>query len=211
MPVKTKETRTMTTPMEVREATTDKPATIEGYALKFNCDSEPMGWLTRFRERIDPHALDNADMTNAVALFNHDQNQILGRNGVNLELSVDDTGLKYVLTPPDTQLGRDLVENVRAGIISQSSFAFSITDDSDAEKWTRDGDAEAPYNRLIRMIDRIYDVSPVTTPAYPDTEVKLGTRSLDQLKALEQPPKWQQERQKMLNELKREDLLRGLF
>ncbi|MGV7699684.1 HK97 family phage prohead protease, partial [Mycobacterium kansasii] len=84
---------------------------------------------------------------NVVALFNHDQNQVLGRTGINLQLSVDDTGLKYTLTPPDTQLGRDLLENIRQGIISQSSFAFTIPDDTDAQKWTRDGDVEAPYNR----------------------------------------------------------------
>jgi HK97 family phage prohead protease len=200
----TKEIRTTTTPMEIREATDDQPMVIEGYALKFNRASSPMGFGEyTFREQIDPHALDNADMRNAVALFNHDQSQVLGRNGVNLELSVDETGLRYVLTPPNTQLGRDLVENVRAGIISQSSFAFTIPDDSDAEKWTRDGDAEAPYNRLIRSIDHIYDVSPVTTPAYPDTEVKVGARSLDAVKALDLPPKWQIEREKMI-------LLQGL-
>ena len=194
-----KEIRTMVTPMEIREATKDQPTVIEGYALKFNRASDPLGFGEyKFREKIDPHALDNADMRNVVALFNHDQSQVLGRTGVNLELSVDETGLRYKLTPPDTQLGHDLVENVREGIISQSSFAFTIPDDSDAEKWTRDGDAEAPYNRLIRSIDHIYDVSPVTTPAYPDTEVKVGARSLDAVKALNVPPKWQLEREKLL-------------
>lgn len=194
-----KEIRMMATPMEIREATGEQSEVIEGYALKFNRDSEPMGFDEyRFRERIDPHALDNADMRNAVALFNHDQSQVLGRNGVNLELSVDETGLRYKLTPPNTQLGRDLVENIRSGIISQSSFAFTIPDDSDAEKWARDGDAEAPYSRTIRVIDRIYDVSPVTTPAYPDTEVKVGARSLNAVKSLDAPPEWQRKRQKLI-------------
>ena len=45
--------------------------------------------------------------------------------------------LKYTLTPPDTQLGRDLLENVRQGIISQSSFAFTIAPDKDAQKWQK--------------------------------------------------------------------------
>lgn len=189
----------MVAPMQLREATDSAPLAIEGYALKFNKRSEPLGIGDfQFREQIDSHALDDADMTNVVALFNHDQSQVLGRTGINLELSVDEVGLRYQLTPSDTQLGRDLVENVRAGIITQSSFAFTIPDDSDAEKWTRDGDAEAPYNRLIRSIDHIYDVSPVTTPAYPDTEVKVGARSLDAVKALDAPPQWQRERQKLI-------------
>jgi HK97 family phage prohead protease len=202
-----KEIRATTIPMEIREATEETPATIEGYALKFNKASEPMGFGDyRFREQIDPHALDKADLSNVVALFNHDQSQVLGRTGVNLDLSVDETGLRYVLTPPNTSLGKDLVENVRAGIISQSSFAFTIPDNSDAQKWTRDGDADAPYNRLIRSIDHIYDVSPVTTPAYPDTEVKVGSRSLDAIKALDTPPEWQEQRQKLL----KKSLLEGL-
>ncbi len=194
-----KEIRTMVTPMEIREATKDQPTVIEGYALKFNRASDPLGFGEyKFREKIDPHALDNADMRNVVALFNHDQSQVLGRTGVNLELSVDETGLRYKLTPPDTQLGHDLVENVREGIISQSSFAFTLPDDPDSDEWTKDGDDEAPYSRLIRSIDHIYDVSPVTTPAYPDTEVKVGARSLDAVKALNVPPKWQLEREKLI-------------
>lgn len=193
------EIRMTATPMEIRDGENDQPTVIEGYALKFSRDSDPMGFGEyRFREQIDPHALDDADMSNVVALFNHDQSQVLGRTGVNLELTVDETGLRYKLTPPNTQLGHDLVENVRAGIISQSSFAFTIPDDSDAQKWTRDGDADAPYNRLIRSIDHIYDVSPVTTPAYPDTEVKIGARSLNAIKALDAPPKWKQEREKLM-------------
>lgn len=192
------EIRMMATPMQIREAEDDEPTVIEGYALKFNRDSDPLGsGEYSFREKIDPHALDNADMNNVVALFNHDQSQVLGRTGVNLELSVDETGLRYKLTPPNTQLGRDLVENVRAGIISQSSFAFTIPDGDKAQEWTRSGDESVPYNRLIRSIDHIYDVSPVTTPAYPDTEVKIGARSLDAIKALSAPPKWKREREKL--------------
>lgn len=206
-----KEIRMAVAPMQIRDGDDDHPTVIDGYALKFNRKSDPMGFGDySFREQIDPHALDNADMSNVVALFNHDQNQVLGRTGINLQLSVDDTGLKYTLTPPDTQLGRDLLENVRQGIISQSSFAFTIPDDTDAQKWTRDGDAEAPYNRLIRSIDHIYDVSPVTTPAYPDTEVKVGARSLDQIKALDQPLEWEIKRRKMLYQLNKEDLLKGI-
>ena len=163
-----------------------------------------------FREHIDPHALDNTDMSNVVALFNHDQNQVLGRTGVNLELTVDETGLKYTLTPPDTQLGRDLLENVRQGIISQSSFAFTIAPDKDAQKWQKSNERGVKYDRTINNIDHLFDVSPVTTPAYPDTEVKVGARSLEQIKSLDQPLEWELKRRKMLYQLNKEDLLKGI-
>ncbi|MDN6222858.1 MAG: HK97 family phage prohead protease, partial [Lacticaseibacillus paracasei] len=51
---------------------------------------------------------------------------------------------------------------------------------------------------------------PVTTPAYPDTEVKVGARSLEQIKALDQPPEWKLKRRKMLHQLNKEDLLKGI-
>ncbi|WP_420806847.1 HK97 family phage prohead protease [Schleiferilactobacillus perolens] len=211
MALPSKEIRMTATPVTVREGDDDHPAVIEGYALKFNRASEVMGGGLNFRESIDPHALDKTDMRNVVALFNHDQSQVLGRTGVNLELTVDETGLKYSLTPPNTQLGRDLVENIRAGIISQSSFAFTIAPDKDAQKWEKSNERGVKYHRIIRSIDHLYDVSPVTTPAYPDTEVTIGARSLEDIKALDAPPEWQVERDKLVKELKREALNRGLF
>ena len=206
-----KELRMTATPMQIRDGDDDHPAVIEGYALKFDRQSEIMGsGELSFREHIAPHALDNADMSNVVALFNHDQNQVLGRTGVNLELTVDETGLKYRLTPPDTQLGRDLLENVRQGIISQSSFAFTIAPDKDAQKWQKSSERGVKYERTINNIDHLFDVSPVTTPAYPETEVKVGARSMEQIKALDQPPEWELKRRKMLYQLNKEDLLKGI-
>ena len=91
----TKELRMTATPMQIRDGDEKHPTVIEGYALKFDRKSEIMGGGEfGFREHIDRHALDNADMSNVVALFNHDQNQVLGRTGVNLELTIDDNGLK---------------------------------------------------------------------------------------------------------------------
>lgn len=207
----TKELRMTATPMQIRDGDEKHPTVIEGYALKFDRKSEIMGGGEfSFREHIDRHALDNADMSNVVALFNHDQNQVLGRTGVNLELTIDDTGLKYTLTPPDTQLGRDLLENVRQGIISQSSFAFTIAPDKDAQKWQKSSERGVKYERTINNIDHLFDVSPVTTPAYPDTEVKVGARSMEQIKALEEPPEWEVKRRKMLNDLRKEELLKGI-
>jgi phage head maturation protease len=79
--MKDKEQRFLTTSVELRTAEGENGVEyIEAYALKFNRESDVLGWWTPFVEKIDPRALDNADMSNVVALFNHSQNHVLGRN-----------------------------------------------------------------------------------------------------------------------------------
>lgn len=135
---------------------------IEGYAVVFNKDSENLGG---FIERVDPSALDDVLNDDTVALLNHDQNFVLARNGITLKLSKDKTGIKYGFDAPNTTAGNDLLENVRLGNISKSSFAFTVEKDS----WEVKDDG--PDVRTILKVKRLYDVSPVTYPAYPDTTV----------------------------------------
>lgn len=207
------ETRITSMPLKIRSLENNKTEIIEGYALKFNQLSEILGGQFGFRESIDSKALDNADLQNVVALFNHDQNQILARTGVNLDLFVDDVGLKYRFTPPKTQLGNDLVENVRSGLITQSSFAFTIPTSDDAETWEETDSPQYRYNRKILKIERIYDVSPVTFPAYPSADVKISARSksaIDKLNAKKKTPKWVKEKRQLLKQIEIEDILRGI-
>ena len=210
-----KEIRQVTTKIELRTEGTesDPEEIIEGYALKFNRDSSVLGGWVRFIERIDEHALDNADMSNVVATFNHDNNQVLGRSNVNLDLTVDNIGLKFRVKPTDTSYAKDLMANIRSGVINQCSFAFTIPESDDAQEWSDADQDGVDYYREIRQIDKIYDVSVVTTPAYPDTEATVGQRSLDMLKK-KQAEKESREleplREKMLLELEREQLLRDL-
>ena len=172
-----------------------------------------MGGFVRFVEHIAPGALDNTDMSNVVATINHDQNQVLGRSGVNLTLIPDKTGLKFSVKPTDTTFARDLITNIKAGVINQCSFAFTVADNEDAQEWqdsTRDG---IDYERTIRQIDHLYDVSVVTTPAYPDTVATVGQRSIDMVKRMQtnhEKEAVQQERRKMLRELERQELLNSL-
>lgn len=137
--------------------------TIRGYAAVFQSDSELLGGS--FVERISPEAFDNADMSDVRALFNHDPNFVLGRTTNNtLKLDIDERGLRYTITPPDTQLVRDLViEPMRRGDISQSSFGFTLIED----EWDESG--EYPVRTLTR-IGEVMDISPVTFPAYTQTE-----------------------------------------
>lgn len=70
-----KEIRSISSTLELRAAEGSEKEVITGYALKFNRWSSVLGgW---FKEIIDPRALDQADMTNVVALFNHDESKVL--------------------------------------------------------------------------------------------------------------------------------------
>lgn len=157
---------------EVRaEQQSDQPTRIIGYGSVFNSRSEP---LWGFREIIKPGAFDDVLTNDVRALFNHDPNFILGRSAANtLALSVDDRGLQYNIVAPDTQTIRDLViAPMMRGDINQSSFAFQVA--RDGEDWYQDD--EGIVIREISKFSRLYDVSPVTYPAYQDAD--SGVRSM---------------------------------
>jgi len=161
-----KEIRTLTGSVEVREAA-DKNPVIEGYAAVFNDETVIGG---QFAERVAPGAFEGARMDNTVALFNHDINQPLARVGRGLEISVDERGLKYRFEVGNQSYAKDLVENIRMGNVSTSSFGFTVRDD----EWERRDDG---LNlRTIKEVDLLFDVSPTTQGAYPTTEV--GLRSM---------------------------------
>lgn len=153
---------------EEREGAKDEN-TIVGHAAVFNKDSEDFGgWI----ERVAPGAFDDVLNDDAIAALNHEPSLVFGRNGKNVKLSVDKTGLRYVVRLPDTQLARDLKQLIKDEIITQSSFAFTVRQ----QQWEHFKDK--PSIRTIVKVDRLYDVSPVTYPAYPDTTV--ATRCLQE-------------------------------
>lgn len=163
----------VTTGLEVRymNQEDEEKRTLSGYAIKFN-DVTTIG--DQFREQVTSTALEGVDMSNTFALFNHDWSSPLGRAGRNMNLTVDDTGLRVDIDLPDTSMARDLAELVKNDIVGGMSFGFTIADDS----WTRDD--EMPL-RTINKIDRLYEVTFTPIPAYPTTEVAL--RNLEQATA----------------------------
>ena len=167
----------------------DAKRKVRGYAAVFNADSENLGGDTyRMIERIEPGAFDDVLKDDVRALFNHDANLILARSKAGagtLSLGVDERGLWYEFEAPDTQAGRDLLVSLQRGDVDQSSFAFTVR--KEGQKWeeeTRDGVTTA--RRTIKKVSRLYDVSPVTYPAYPDASAAL--RSLEQHRAAQTPP-----------------------
>lgn len=159
-----KEIRYITGDVEVR-AGSEGDRTIEGYAFKYNRESKNLGG---FNEVILPGSLDEADLDDVVGLFNHRMDNILGRNtSGTLELENDEVGLKYRINVANTSVGNDVLELVKRGDVSGSSFAFSLA--PEGETWEER--ANALPLRKIKSFQRIYDVSPVTDPAYADTSV----------------------------------------
>jgi len=127
-------------------------------------------------ERIMPGAFDDIGSDDVRGLFNHSALHILGRNvSGTLKLDVDETGLRYDITLPDTQVGRDLVETISRGDVSGSSFAFRVVDDNWSTSTT--DEVEVTVREVFKV--KTFDVGPVTYPAYTGTSTDVANRSLD--------------------------------
>lgn len=168
------ERRTLTQPVEFRSAG-DRQLTATGYASVFNRRSVNLGG---FVEVVSPTAFNKTVKEADVrALFNHDPSKLLGRSSAGtLRLGVDATGLHYELDLPDTTDGRDVAVLLERGDITGSSFGFRMIEDEWGE--TEDG---FPERTLLSVALR--DISPVTYPAYPDSEAAL--RSLAEARSLD--------------------------
>ncbi len=150
---------------------------VYGYAALYDNTTRIMDW---YDEEIAQGAFDSAQMDDVRALFNHDPNLLLARTkSGTLSLSVDERGLKYEFEAPNTSAGNDLLEMLRRGDVSQSSFAFTIA----GEEWIEEKGMKP--KRRITKVERLYDVSPVTYPAYPDTTA--AKRSFDHWKEKHAP------------------------
>lgn len=162
---------------EIKKAKSDESRTVEGYALVFNKHSRDLGGFT---EVIEPTALEGVlEKSDILCLLNHNEDRgILARSKYgegSLELVIDEVGLKYRFEAPSTTLGDELLEGLRRGDISTSSFAFTIEKDT----WTKGENGS--YLRTINQFNELYDVSPVYKEAYPDTSVAL--RKMQELSA----------------------------
>ena len=186
-----RESRFLSASVELRKAdnNTQESNRVFGYAAKFQLESENLGSDEyQFREIIMPGAFDDVLNDDVRALVNHDSSLILARskNGEgSLRIGVDEVGLWYEFEAPDTQVGRDLVTSIARGDIDQSSFSFRVG--KDGQKWEekREGDGPTIIKRTITKVSRLFDVSPVTYPAYPDATVAL--RSLQEFQEANPP------------------------
>ena len=142
---------------EVRAAGDDS-LVVEGYASNFDVEYD----LGYFKESVARGAFDDVMQDDVRFLLNHTGAPLARTTNGTLELSVDQTGLKYRAALADTQDGRDLYKLIKRGDITQSSFAFTI----DGDEWSEDRST-----RTITKIGRLLDTSAVTYPASPSTTV----------------------------------------
>ena len=159
--------------MEVRMD--EEGGTVEGYAAVFN---QPT-MIGRVEEVVAPGAFDGRLKDDVVALFNHDMNMPLARSKDGkgtLELKVDEHGLYYRFKLGNQSYAKDLGESIKRGDVRGSSFGFVVREDDYEKK------DDGSYRRTIKSLSRIADVSPVVSPAYPQTSVKMR----DAIAALEE-------------------------
>lgn len=153
--------------------------TISGYALKFSIPSKPLGSSDApFTEVIAPSALDNVDLSNVFMLNDHDFTQVLASTKAGtLKLNIDDVGLHFEATLPDTTLANDVLANIQAGNTTDTSFGFVVADDGDTFTQNDDGSV----TRTINQVKSLFDVSICAVGAYDlgDDSVQVNTRSYD--------------------------------
>lgn len=156
-------------PMVEARAEDENPSfKVEGYASTFDeyVLFEDNG--IQYKEKILPEAFDGCDMTDVIFLRDH-EGQVFARTKNNtLELSIDEKGLFTRTDLSKTAAAREMFEEIRTGMYSQMSFAFTVDDDEYDER---------THTRIIRHIKKLYDVSAVSFPANPNTDIDASTRS----------------------------------
>lgn len=173
---------------------------VEGYASTFEeytlFDFGDEEW----REKIEPEAFNEADLSDVVFLRDH-AGQVFARTKNNtIALMSDDKGLFSRTNLSSTSAARGMYEDIEAGLYSQMSFAFTVAEQR-FEETTEDG--KRIYTRVISRIKKVYDISAVAFPANPTTDIGISTRSIFD-GAIEDLRAERLERQKAENEAERQ-------
>lgn len=147
----------------------EKRYTVEGYASTF----EPYVLFeqdgVKYSERIEPTAFDDADMTDVVFRIDHEGAVYARTSAGTVNLWVDEHGLGQRTDLSKTQRAREIFSEIEAGNYPKMSFAFRVADDGD------EYDKET-HTRIVKRIAKVFDVSPVSFPANPTTELSVSTR-----------------------------------
>ena len=167
MPSNEREYRSMELRIAPAEDGMEPSFFVEGHAATF----QPYVLMTRdgvdYSERIEPNAFDGADMSDVVFRVDHVGTVYARSSAGSLDVWADEHGLAQRADLGRTQRARDLYADIAAGNYPQMSFAFSVAEDHYDK---------ATHTRVIDRIAKVYDVSPVTFPANPTTELSVATR-----------------------------------
>ena len=171
---------------------------VEGYATTFDDAYELFKFEgVSYKEKIDRDALVDADMSDVIFLYNHEGMVFARQSNGTLQLSANDKGLYIRADLSSTEASRQMYESIKAGLVTQMSWAFTIDEDSYDEK---------KHLRTINRIGKVYDVSAVSIPANPNTDISArsfwdGVIEEERRRDLERK-EWQN---RMTNKLRKED------
>lgn len=178
-----KEIRLNTENVSVRdeggESGDEKKMIVEGYPIVFNEEAFIRGWDGGFFEKIDPSAFDEADMSDVALKYNHDDDFLIlarTRNG-SLTLTPDEHGVFMHAELIDTTSNEDVYKMVRAKLLTEGSFAFTVA--GDKEEIAPDNS----IHRTITKIGKLFDVSICPNGAYGDM-TEIYARSYEALESV---------------------------
>ena len=169
MPKNDREFRSMELRIAPPQEGEERSYKVEGYASTF----DPYTLMTfegiDYKEQIDPHAFDEADLSDVVFRIDHEGRVYARTSAETLWLWSDDHGLGTRADLSKTASAREVFAEIEAGNYPKMSFAFVVDEDGDEyDKKT--------HTRTIHRIAKVFDVSPVSFPANPGTELSVSTR-----------------------------------
>ena len=164
--------------MELRAAPQgeEKDYIVEGYATTFGDTYE----LFRdgnyiVQENVDRDAFKDTDMSDVVFQIDHEGRVYARTRNKSLSLEIDEHGLKTRTDLSLTAGSREVYDAIDAGLYDRMSFAFTVTKDSYTEEEKSDG--TVILTRTILAVGKLYDVSAVSFPANPNTDIGIATRN----------------------------------
>ena len=153
--------------LRIAEPTEEQNYNVEGYASTFEAYKMFEDEGIDYYERIEPTAFEDADMSDTVFRVDHTGPVYARTSAGTVELWVDEHGLGTRADLSKTQRAKDLYADIAAGNYPKMSFAFVVSEDH-YDRETHTG--------VIDRIAKVFDVSPVSFPANPTTELNVSTR-----------------------------------
>lgn len=136
---------------------------VEGYATTWD---DPYVLYefdgVKYMEQIDKNALTGADLSDVIMLYNHTGMVYARLSNGTLTIQINEKGLYIQADLSSTQESRQMWEAINAGLVTQMSWAFTVEEESYNEK---------THTRTILKVRKVYDVSAVSLPANPNTDI----------------------------------------
>lgn len=144
--------------------TEDDKCIVTGYASTFESYEMFKNNGVTYYEQIEPTAFDKTEMDDVIFQYDHNDKVLARTTNGTLKLDVDERGLKVTADLSSTNASRELYEEIKSGLVTQMSFGFTVEEDKFDKK---------THTRIIQKIDKVFDVSAVSIPANPDTNIKV--------------------------------------